>query len=127
MKVLVATAETQGVTPEDRCGTVEGELVRLPVVLPGHPAGLDRPEGFVGMSSHALTTTVKVGVRKEIDHRVLARLFEEDWRDRGLELGEDLRRLIDAEVARLTRVADHFALGTVLERHGPTVRARTVA
>ena len=125
MRVLVATAATQGATPDDRCGTVEGELVRLPVVLPGHPAGVDRPRGFVGMSSQALTTTVKVSRRKHLDELVLATLFEEDWRDRGLDVGEDLRRLIGAEVCRLTQVAEHFPVGTVLERWGPSVRARS--
>jgi hypothetical protein len=123
MRVLVATAATQGTQPDDRCGTVEGELVRLPVVLPGHPAGADRPKGFVGMSSQALTTTVKVD-RRPLDELVLATLFEEDWRDRGLQVGEDLRRLIGSEVCRLTQVAEQFPLGTILERHGPSVRAR---
>jgi hypothetical protein len=124
MRVLVATAARQGTTPDDRCGTVEGELVRLPVVLPGHPAGTDRPKGFVGMTSQALTTTVKVGMRTNLDELVLATLFEEDWRDRGLEVGDDLRRLIGSEVCRLTQVAEHFPVGTVLERHGSSVRPR---
>ena len=125
MKVLVATTATQGSTPGDTCGTVEGELVRLPVALPGHPAGADRPKGFMGMSSRALTTTVRVDHRPGLDELVLATLFEEDWRDRGLEIGDDLRRLIGREVCRLTQVAEGFAVGTVLERHGPSVRART--
>jgi hypothetical protein len=124
MRVLVATNATQGTRTEDCCGTVEGELVRLPVVLPGHPAGTDRPRGFLGVSSRAITTTAKVSNRKHLDPHVLAQLFEEDWRDRGLEVGEALRRLIGSEVVRLTHVAEHFALGTVLERDGPSVRAR---
>jgi hypothetical protein len=124
MRVLVATAATQGRTTADCCGTVEGELVRLPVLHSGHPAGTERPPGFVGMSSRALTTTVKVDARPGIDELVLATLFEEDWRDLGLDVGDDLRRLIGAEVCRLTQVAEHFPLGTVLERHGPSVRAR---
>ena len=123
MRVLVATNATQGTRTADCCGTVEGELVRLPVVLPGHPAGADRPRGFLGMSSRAITTTAKVSNRN-LDTHVLAQLFEEDWRDRGLEVGEALRRLIGSEVVRLTQVAEHFALDTVLERHGPSVRAR---
>ena len=124
MQVLVATAATQGSTPGDRCGTVEGELVRLPVVLPGHPAGADLPKGFVGMSSRAFTTTVRVDRRPGLDEPVLATLFEEDWRDRGLELGAEVRRLIGTEVCRLTEVAEAFPIGTVLERFGPSVRVR---
>ena len=124
MRVLVATAATQGRTPDDLCGTVEGELVRLPMAFPGHPAGADRPKGFVGMSSHAFTTTVKVDRRPELDELVLATLFEEDWRDRGLAVGSELRRLVGTEVVRLLQVADAFPVGTVLERHGTSVRAR---
>jgi hypothetical protein len=124
MEVLVATAATQGATATDRCGTVEGELVRLPISFPGHPAGTDQPKGFVGMSSQAFTTTVKVARRPGLDELVLTTLFEEDWRDRGLALGDDLRRLIGVEVCRLLQVAESFPVGTVLERHGITVRAR---
>lgn len=125
MRVLVATAATQGTDPDDRCATVEGELVRLPMAVPGHPAGTDRPKGFVGMSSRAFTTTVKVERRPGLDELVLATLFEEDWRDRGLSVGVELRRLLGVEVCRLLQVADSFPVGTVLERHGVSVRART--
>src|SRR5688500_3139221 len=124
MRVLVATAATQGSQSEDWCGTVEGELVRLPVLLAGHPAGNARPKGFVGMPSRALTTTVRVDDRPDLDELVLARLFEEDWRDRGLDIGDDLRRLIGSEVCRLTQVAELHPIGTVLERHGTSVRVR---
>jgi hypothetical protein len=117
VKVLVAT-------PDDCTGTVAGELVRLPIARPGHPACAARP-GFVGMSSHAPTPTVTVDQRPGLDERVLATLFEEDCRDRGLALGEELRRLIGVEVRRLVRLADAFPVGTVLERHGVSVRART--
>ena len=125
MQVLVATAATQGSTPGDRCATLEGELVRLPMALPDHPAGSDRPKGFVGMSSRAFTTTVRVAERPGLDELVLATLFEEDWRDRGLTVGRDLRRLLGTEVCRLLQVAEAFPVGTVLERHGVSVRART--
>jgi hypothetical protein len=117
VKVLVAT-------PDDGVGTVAGELVRLPIARPGHPSGAARP-GFVGMSSHAVTPTVTVDQRPGLDERVLATLFEEDCRDRGLALGDDLRQGIGIEVQRLARVADAFPVGTVLERHGVGVRARS--
>ena len=77
------------------------------------------------MSSRALTPTVRVAERADLDELVLAQLFEEDWRDQGLELGEGLRRLIGTEVCRLGEVADRFPVGTVLERHGASVRACT--
>ena len=32
MRVLVATSHTQGERPDDYCWTIEGELVRLPLL-----------------------------------------------------------------------------------------------
>src|SRR3979411_381741 len=74
MKVLVATAETQGLRPNDFDFCVEGELVTVGLVCapdrrdPDGGCGCGR--AFAGLNSHRATTTAKV---KEIE------LSEDDY------------------------------------------------
>ena len=64
MKVLVATAETQGLRPNDFDFCVEGELVTVGLVCatdrrdPDGGCGCGR--AFAGLNSHRATTTAKV-------------------------------------------------------------------
>jgi hypothetical protein len=64
MKVLVATAETQGLRPNDFNFCVEGELVTVGLVCatdrrdPDGGCGCGR--AFAGLNSHRATTTAKV-------------------------------------------------------------------
>ena len=64
MKVLVATAQTQGLRPNDFNFCVEGELVTVGLVCatdrrdPDGGCGCGR--AFAGLNSHRATTTAKV-------------------------------------------------------------------
>jgi hypothetical protein len=64
MKVLVATAQTQGLRPNDFDFCVEGELVTVGLVCatdrrdPDGGCGCGR--AFAGLNSHRATTTAKV-------------------------------------------------------------------
>jgi hypothetical protein len=64
MKVLVATARTQGDRPNDYHFCIEGELVRINEVCArdrGDPdGGCGCGRGFGGLNSHRATTTARI-------------------------------------------------------------------
>ena len=64
MKVLVATARTQGTRSNDFHWCIEGELVRITEVCPRDQAdpdgGCGCGRGFGGLNSHRVTTTAMV-------------------------------------------------------------------
>src|SRR5688500_14089654 len=71
MRVLVATARTQGDGPGDYCHTVEGELVQFPMMECCNSAQCGCGRGFAGLASHRATTTALVADRPEIDRAEL--------------------------------------------------------
>jgi hypothetical protein len=130
MKVLVATAATQGTRPSDVCAATAGELVRPPAVEhPGEPAD-DGACGcrrcLVGVDSGQPTTTVQVADRPdltldELRRAVLASLH----RAGAARPGDcDSETWAAAVAAELVDWAARFEVGTVLERRAATLRAR---
>lgn len=128
MKILVATRETQGLVAEDFSWTVEGELVRWPLIecASGPSCGCER--SFPGLASHKATTTVKVVELDALDQAGLVRALLDDLVASGITVIDDeARRYVEDEADDLARVASLFPTGTVLGRRGDYVYARAVA
>jgi len=152
MLVLIATNELQGTAPDDYAWTVEGELV-TPVATEcadGDRCGCAR--GFPGLASARATTTAMIIERPGVTEDDL-RDAVFDWLDRGgwfdlLEraavdrsiaaghdgcLGvaelDDIDATVDAIVSEhvemIGEVCASFPEGTVVERHGTLVVARS--
>lgn len=152
MLVLIATNQLQGTAPDDYAWTVEGELV-TPVATEcadGDRCGCAR--GFPGLASARATTTAMVVDRPGVTERDLREaLF--DWLDRGgwidlleraaversIAAGHDgclgvselddvdaaVDAIIDEHVELIGEVCAAFPEGTVVERHGLRVMARS--
>ena len=132
MKVLTATAQTQGQRDNDFCWTVEGELVLLTPIECGRGSIDDRcgcRRSMAGLVSHRATTTIKVTELEQIDPDTYLALISDGLRDQGYvtkelmgspDVNDWLHDLTDA----LTLIADRFAVGTVLERRGNWFSAR---
>lgn len=136
MKVLVATAETQGQRSDDFYWAEEGELV-----IPGFECDRDQDvdvtvEGasgcgcrlsMTGAASHKATTTFKVIeadlTRGEMEAKLLATLASSGWLDLAESTAEGeawVRDLLD----EIIEVAEDYPVGTVLERRGDVYQAR---
>ena len=87
MKVLVATALTQGERPGDDNWCIEGELVWVQEPCasdrrdPDGPCGCGR--GFAGMSSHRPTTTCRVAEIPDFSREDMIVALEASLRDGG--------------------------------------------
>lgn len=87
MKVLVATARTQGTRPNDYHWCIEGELVRIGEVCPRDQAdpdgGCGCGRGFGGLNSHRATTTAMVAevplAREEYVEAIRSSLQQQGW------------------------------------------------
>ena len=115
MKVLVATAKTQGRRKGDFHWCVEGELVWI-----AEPCARDKadPENgcgcgraFAGLSSHRATTTAQVAELAELTPADYAEAIRSSLTEQGWDgsIAEELA----AEQAKL---AHGWPLGTVVER-----------
>jgi len=130
MKVLVATAETQGKRKNDFCYVPEGEMVDTG----GFECDGESIDGscgcrrsFCGLKAHKATTTAKV-VNVEFAYGVtLEKLVRESLAEAGWVRGENPKR--DAKFVRemaesIVHVADAFFPGTVIERRGTKFQER---
>lgn len=87
MKVLVATARTQGTRPNDYHCCIEGELVRIGEVCARDQAdpdgGCGCGRGFGGLNSHRATTTAMVAevplAREEYVEAIRSSLQQQGW------------------------------------------------
>ena len=123
MKLLVATQRGQGRRDNDFCHTVEGELVYLGMVC---GRGRRDPEGecgcgraFIGLSSHAGTTTVEVRdvplTREEAIEAVRSSLERGGWISHAA-----AEQIVD----ELAEFCDEWPVGTSIERHLDEIRPR---
>jgi len=122
MKILVATAQTQGDRPNDFDFCVEGELVWIGMVCaadrrdPDGGCGCGR--SFAGMNSHRATTTALVAdAGMDFAH------YAEALRSSLKAQGRPTREAI-AMAGELADIADDFPIGAVLERRLDEVRWR---
>ena len=150
MRVLIATNELQGLSPDDYSGTVEGELVSGVATEcdDGDRCGCSR--GLVGLASSRATTTAMIVERPTIGpddlrdavHESLRRggwinLIESaydaeceqcsDEKAAGVDHPDDtVREIIDENVETIEDVCDAFPLHTVICRQGSLVFARSL-
>ena len=122
MKVLVATAQTQGERDNDFNHCVEGELVWLGVLCQGDRSDPDGCCGcgrsFSGMNSHQGTTTGRVAdVGLDFAH------YAEALRSSLRAQGRPTRNAITM-AGELADLADGFPIGAVVERRLAAVRWR---
>lgn len=116
MKVLVATARTQGARDNDYNWCVEGELVRI-----GEVCALDRAEpdggcgcgrGFGGLNSHRATTTARVAdtplAREEYVEAIRSSLQQQGW--------DPCACCSVDEADALAALVGDWPVGTVVER-----------
>ena len=134
MKVLTATRETQGRRDNDFCWAVEGELV---IFVTGEcSAGFVDDDcgcrrALAGAASHRATTTVKVVERPDLDARAYRALVVDSLESQGFVNDElltdrDVLEWVDDLMDDLIRVAETFPAGTILERRGDFLMARSL-
>ncbi len=144
MRVLVATNQFQGSNNGDYAYTVEGELVLVEVAECDSPERCGCGRGWPGMASHRATTTAMVVDLPHLSEDDLRRAIT-DWLDTSgwtdlfrsaadvddgfTESFDDVDEMLDAMVDEhlelIAEVCDAFPDGTVLERSGTIVAARS--
>ncbi len=144
MRVLVATNELQGITGGDYAHTVEGELVLVEVAECASPQRCGCGRGWPGLASHKATTTALVvdlphlsetdlrdAVADWLDTSGWADLFrgaaevDDGFADPYVDVDEMIDAMVDEHVELIAEVCASFPAGTVLERNGTVVQART--
>ena len=121
MKVLVATASTQGDRGDDYFFALEGELVYLPMI---DYAVVDRcgfAQGFAGVASAKATTTAMVVDRPDLSVHdwsiaIADGLTRQGWLEDGWSESND--ELLDQVLADLEAIVEPIAPNTVIERNG---------
>jgi hypothetical protein len=117
MNVLVATKETQGARKNDFNWCNEGELVRFAFECDGETVdghcGCKR--SMAGIDSQKATTTMKV-VDMNITRQKLIELIRKSQERAGW--GIEVQEMAEEDVNELTRIANFFKAGDVLERRG---------
>jgi hypothetical protein len=122
MKVMVATARTQGQRDNDFFWCVEGELVWFGQMCargradPDANCGCGR--GFAGMSSHRSTTTAEVR-DLDITYEEFQLALRSSLEDQGWCLD-----CLDHDAHVLTTIAAAYPEGAVLERRRYDIRNR---
>lgn len=129
MKVLIATNQTQGQRPDDFCDTLEGELVRLPVVVCDCPdCGCER--AVEGLASHKATTTFTIAETTDLDAAAYRNILVEHLVDGGWvvgTLGTTENAWVDDFVDLHVQIAKLFRLGDVLEVGNNQIRVRSAS
>ena len=125
MKVLVATTKGQGKRSNDFCYANEGELVGFSLECDGEriDGGCGCRRSVVGFDSLKATTTFEVVDSPLTEQEFCAlhwnSLCKCGWDSIGLK-----RESSDAQAKCLLALAGRFAVGSVLERRGRSIRAR---
>ena len=124
MRLLIATAATQGSRSDDFHWCTEGELVWVHDSSGAGDGGIDR--AWIGLSSHRATTTA--GVRdlpfSVADLRLALRGYLESAGFTRYLQPWEVERVLDEEVGLLVRLGRRYPAGTVVERRGPYMRVR---
>ncbi len=145
MRVLVATSELQGHLDGDYAFTVEGELVTADVSECASPERCGCGRGFPGLASSRATTTamvvdlphltpldLRVALCDWLDRSGWTDLFRAaDAADDGFasefdDVDEMLDAVVDEHIDIISTICHTYPTGTVVERSGTLVRARSV-
>jgi hypothetical protein len=132
MKVLVATALTQGTSPDDYHFCIEGELVWLQEPCDRDKANPDGPcgcgRGFAGAASHRATTTAMVvESAMTCDDVVLA--FQTslsdggwpvEWADEVADQNLDIAAKLPVGTIIVRKLEDYFLRGALLSYPAPS-------
>jgi hypothetical protein len=127
MKVLIATAKTQGDVPGDYFGALDGELVRPLVLECCSPDDCGCGRGFPGLASSRATTSAVVCElahmsRSDLTTAVTDSLRREGWlANVDEEIGADM---VEQQVALIEEIGERFPTGTVVGRHGEYIYDR---
>jgi hypothetical protein len=127
LKVLVATARTQGHRDNDFTHVGSAELVDLAMTCDGDRGDPDGGCGcgraFTGLDSRRCTTTAEVAIRDitlvqycDVFHRSLVAIAIAD--------DPDLRREAEEAAEEMARIAANWPVGTIVERRGDTIVVR---
>lgn len=125
MKVLVATARTQGERRNDYHSCIEGELVRIGEVCrrdradPDGGCGCGR--GFGGLSSHRATTTAQVAEvplsREDYVEAIRSSMAMQGW--------GDCPDCAERDADELIEIAAGWPVGAVVERRLDVLSVRS--
>ncbi len=127
MKVLVATARTQGIRLNDYHWCVEGELVCIGEVCRRDRAdpddgGCGCGRGFGGLSSHRATTTARVAdvllTRAEYVEAIRSSMEQQGW--------GDCPDCAERDAVDLADVASGWPVGAVVERRLDELMVRSL-
>jgi hypothetical protein len=149
MRVLVATKETQGSDRDDYAFTVEGELVMAEVSECASPEHCGCGRGFPGLASRKATTTAMIADLAHVTEADLRQAIT-DWLDgsgwtdlfRSASNVDDddddefigdfddidsmIDSMVDEHIEVITEICEAFPVGTIVERSGTRVRARSI-
>ena len=128
MKLLVATARTQQTRASDFCFVPEGEPVTFGLACHSGRGSIDRGCGcqrcLVGVGCRKGTTTFEVAERPDLDREGLITLLRDSvMAAYGLPLREAETQAA-READELSRLAELFPVGTVLEKRGRKLQSR---
>jgi hypothetical protein len=127
MKVLVATARTQGDRPNDYHWCIEGELVRIGEVCPQDRSdpdgGCGCGRGFGGLNSHRATTTARIAEvplsRSDYVEAIRSSLQQQGW--------DPCTDCAESEADELAALVAEWPVGAVVERRLDELRVRCLA
>jgi hypothetical protein len=146
MRVLVATKETQGYESDDYAFTVEGELVMAEVSECASPERCGCGRGFPGLASRRATTTAMIADLAHLTEADLRQAIA-DWLDGSgwtdlfrstADVDDDgfigdfddvdsmIDSMVDEHIDVITDICEAFPVGTIVERSGTQVRARSI-
>jgi hypothetical protein len=126
MKVLVATASTQGERANDYHWCIEGELVRIGEVCPRDRAdpdgGCGCGRGFGGLNSHRATTTARIAdlplSRADYAEAIRSSLQQQGW--------DPCECCAAREAEELAALVADWPVGAVVERRLDELVVRSV-
>lgn len=127
MKLLVATADTQGKRKNDFNWCNEGEILIFAVECDGEkvdgPCGCKR--SLSGLDSHKATTTFKA-VNVPITEAELLQKLIDHWTKNWSFTQDEAEEQATDDIKELRRLAEHFPDFAIIERRGRTFRVREV-
>ncbi len=132
MRVLVSTKESQGTRSSDFSHTQDNELVKWGFECSRDKNNIDGGCGcrrsLVGIDSLKATTTFKVAdlpfTKKQYEEAIAKGEAKGGWLVLSEKTIKGMPKWVKEEVDDLLDIADHFPVGTVLEKRGDEYRMR---
>lgn len=134
MKILVSTAQTQKQRKNDFCFVPDDEMVMFGFICDRDRADPDGGCGcgrsMVGVKSKSATTTFTVMEMPDMTRDLYRKAIEQantssGWKDAMP--ADEFEAMVDEDTDELLRVAEHFDVGTVLEKRLEQIQVRCIA